>query len=149
LAYGKGIFHPAKDPKVTKAPLSAPDAAQRRFMFAHLGLLGGFTVVMVATTVILARVETPWMRWVFAIGPVALLAVWAWEFFRMIRSSDEMMQAVHLRAVALSTGTVLVAASLWDILARLLPAPALPTFLLLPASAMVYSIAIAILAPRQ
>lgn len=134
---------------MTKTPLSPPDAAQRRFMIAHLGLLVGFAAVMPATVFILHRVETPWQRWLLAIGPVALLTLWASEFFRMIRASDEMMQAVHLRAVAISAGLVLLAASLWDIITRLAAAPPVPVFLLLPASAVVYGVAIAIQTPRR
>jgi uncharacterized membrane protein len=118
-------------------------------MFAHIGLLAGFAAVMLATTSILHRIQTPWQRWLLAIGPVALLALWAWEFLRLIRSSDEMMQAMHLRAIAISAGTVLLAASLWDIVARLAPAPGVPAFLLLPASAVVYGVAVAILTPRR
>jgi hypothetical protein len=118
-------------------------------MIAHLGLLVGFAAVMPATVFILHRVETPWQRWLLAIGPVALLTLWASEFFRMIRASDEMMQAVHLRAVAISAGLVLLAASLWDIITRLAAAPPVPVFLLLPASAVVYGVAIAIQTPRR
>lgn len=131
------------------APQSAPDAARRRFVLAQTAILVGFAAVMVATTIILRRVDVPWQRWLFAGGPVALLILWAWEFFRMIRADDEMMQAVHLRAVALSAGLVLLAASLWDVLVRLLAVPAAPAFLLLPAFALVYGLALTILTPRE
>jgi hypothetical protein len=132
---------------VTKTPLSAPDAAHRRFVIVHTILFTGFAVVMAAVVPILARVHAPWLRWLIALGPVVLLALWGWEFVRMIRRSDEMMRATHMRAVAISAGPVLLAGSLWDILARLLPAPGIPMFLMLPAAAIVYGVAITVLCP--
>lgn len=134
---------------MTRTPLSAPDAARRRYLFSQTAILVGFAAVMWAANTLLPRVTVPWQRWLFAAGPVALLVLWAWAFFRMIRADDEMMQVVHLRAVALGAGLVLLAASLWDVVVRLLGAPALPTFLLLPVFALVYVCAMSILTPRQ
>jgi len=127
---------------MTRPPLSTPDAARRRFMVIQMVVLAAFAVVMIATATIMQRIDSPTHRWLYAAGPVAILILWAWEFFRMIRRDDEMMQVIHLRAVALSAGLVLLAASLWGILERLLQAPGLPNFLLLPAFAVVYSVAI-------
>ena len=81
-----------------------------------------------------------WQRWLFAAGPVALLLVWAWEFFRVIRAQDEMMQAIHIRTIAIAAGLVLLGASLWGIPERLLGAPQLPAFLLLPIFAVTHGI---------
>jgi hypothetical protein len=120
--------------------LSPPDKAMRRFHFLQPALLGAFAAVMVATSAVMPRAELAWQRWLFAAGPVSLLLLWAWEFFRVIRAQDEMMQVIQLRAVAIAAGLVLLGASLWGIPERLLGAPQLPGFLLLPAFALVYGI---------
>jgi len=124
---------------MSKDQLSPPDAAMRRFRIAQFVLLGGFAAVMVATSMVIPTAPMAWQRWLFAAGPVALLLAWAWEFFRVIHAQDEMMQAMHLRVIAVSAGLVLLGASLWGIPARLLDVPELPAFLLLPLFAVVYS----------
>ncbi len=134
---------------MTKPPLSPPDAALRRFRIAHAFYLTAFAVVMLLSKDILPRISVPWGRWLFALAPVALLALWAWEFARMIRAADERQQPVHLRALALGFGIVLLAATLWDVMARLGGAPSVPVFLLLPASALVYGIIHSRLAPGE
>ena len=139
----------AKDLKVTKPTLSAPDAALRRFRIVHAFYLTAFAVVMLLSKGIMARITIPGGRWLFALAPVALLALWAWEFARMIRAADERQQPVYLRALALSSGLVLLAATLWDVLARLGGAPTVPVYLLLPASALVFGIVHAKLAPGE
>lgn len=121
--------------------LSPPDAAMRRFRIVQFAVLAGFAAVMVATSAVIPTAPMAWQRWLFAAGPVSLLLVWAWEFFRVIRAQDEMMQAMHLRTVAIAAGLVLLGASLWGIPERLLHAPELPAFLLLPLFALVYGIA--------
>ena len=131
----------SQDPKVTKPALSPPDAAFRRFQIVHAFYISAFTVVMLLANRVLPQITAPWGRWVFALAPVVLLALWAWEFARMIRKSDERQQALYLRALAFGFGVVLVAATLWDVMARMAGAPSLPVFLLLPASVLVYGIA--------
>jgi hypothetical protein len=123
---------------MSQTRLSPPDAAMRRFLIVQFAVLGAFALVMMATTAVIPRAEMVWQRWLFAAGPVALLLVWAWEFFRVIRVQDEMMQAIHLRAVAIAAGLVLLGASLWGIPERLLDAPELPASMLLPIFAVVY-----------
>jgi len=122
-------------------PLSPPDAARRRFTLVQIGVLGAFAATMIAIGQIMPRIETPALRWVIAALPLALLLYWAWAFFGMIRDDDEMMQRIHLRAVALGAGLVLLAATLWGILEKLMDVPGLPSFLLLPAFALLYSFA--------
>ena len=46
-------------------------------------------------------------------APLVVLALWAWEFFKVVRDDDEMMQAFYLRAVAISAMIVLVAGTMW------------------------------------
>lgn len=118
--------------------LSPPDAVMRRFLIMQFALLGAFAAVMWATSAVIPTAPMPWQRWLFAAGPVSLLMLWAWEFFRAIRAQDEMMQAMHLRTVAIAAGLVLLGASLWGILERLLTVPELPMSMLLPLFAMVY-----------
>lgn len=121
--------------------LSPPDAAMRRFRLVQAGVLAGFVAVMIATSAVIPQAPMAWQRWLFAAGPVSLLLLWAWEFFRAIRAQDEMMQAIHLRTIAIAAGLVLLGASLWGIPERMLDAPRLPAFLLLPLFALVYSLA--------
>jgi putative oxidoreductase len=126
---------------MSQAKLSPPDAAMRRFLIVQFLVLGAFAGVMMATSAVIPRAELPWQRWLFVAGPVALLLLWAWEFFSMIRAQDEMMQSIHLRLVAIAAGLVLLGASLWGIPERLLDAPELPASLLLPIFALVYGAA--------
>ena len=119
--------------------LSPPDAAMRRFRIVQFAVLIAFAAVMMATSVVIPAAPMAWQRWLFVAGPISLLLVWAWEFFRVIHAQDEMMQALHLRTIAAAAGLVLLAASLWGIPERLLDAPQLPAFLLLPLFAVVYS----------
>ena len=116
---------------MSQTPMSPPDKAMRRFLFVQFAVLGAFALVMIATGNVIPKAELAWQRWLFAAGPVALLLLWAWEFFSMIRAQDEMMQAIHLRLVAIAAGLVLLGASLWGIPERLLDAPELPASLLL------------------
>lgn len=134
---------------MSQSKLSPPDAAMRRFLFVQFAVLGGFAGVMTATNAVIPGVEEPWRRWLFAAGPVSLLLLWAWEFFRAIRAQDEMMQAIHLRTVAIAAGLVLLGASLWGIPERLLRAPELPAFLLLPIFAVVYGVVWAMTGGRR
>jgi hypothetical protein len=138
--YGKDTFHIPWDKQVTKPPLSRPDAAFRRFQIVHALYLSAFTVVMLVSRNVLSRIDASWGRWLFALAPVALLALWAFEFGRMIKASDERQQALYLRALAIGFGIVLLAATLWDVLVRLGGGPTVPVFLLLPASVLVYGI---------
>jgi putative oxidoreductase len=125
---------------MTQTKLSPPDKAMRRFLFVQFAVLGAFTGVMMATEAVIPRAQLPWQRWLFVAGPISLLLLWAWEFSRAICAQDEMMQAMQLRTVAIASGLVLLGASLWGIPERLLDAPQLPAFLLLPLFALVYGI---------
>lgn len=129
--------------------LSPPEAAARRFLIVQFSVLAAFVVVMVAVAKVVPISYKSWQRWLLTAGPMALLVVWAWEFVRMIGAQDEMMHALHLRAVAMSAGFVLFVAALWGIPERLLGATHLPAYLLLPAFAVVYSVVWAIIAGRR
>ena len=81
------------------------------------------------------------MRVALAALPAIMLASWAWAFAAMIRGADEMLQILHLKAVAASAGIVLTTATLWGLAGAILPElAALPVFLLLPAFAVIYAI---------
>lgn len=125
---------------MNQTKLSPPDAAMRRFRFVQFAVLGGFVAVMLATSAVIPTAPMLWQRWLFVAGPVALLLVWAWEFYRVICAQDEMMQAIHLRTIAIAASLVLLGVSLWGIPVRMLDAPELPSFLLLPIFAVVYSV---------
>lgn len=127
--------------------LSGPDAARRRYLMAQTGLAAAFAVATVGASALIAWVEGP-QRWLLAAAPVAVLAVWAWEFYRVVRDDDEMMQALYLRTAAISGMLVLFAATAWGLVERLLGAPAFPGFLLLPAFALLYGLVSALLSRR-
>ena len=134
---------------MSQTKLSPPEAAMRRSLLVQCAVLGAFAAVMMATNAVIPRAPLPWQRWLFAAGPVSLLLLWAWEFFRVIRTQDEMMQAIQIRTIAIAAGLVLLGASLWGIPERLLDAPELPAFLLLPIFALVYSLTWAMTGERR
>lgn len=134
---------------MSQTKLSPPDKAMRRFLFVQFAVLGAFAGVMMATNAIIPKSQLLWQRWLFAAGPISLLLLWAWEFFRVICAQDEMMQTIQLRTVAIASCLVLLGASLWGIPERLLGAPQLPTFLLLPLFAVVYGITWAVTGGRR
>ena len=122
---------------MTNPRLSPPDAARRRFMLVQTAILIAFAGAMVATRLLIPQLEDPAQRWLLAAIPAVLLGWWAWEFFRMVRADDEMMQAYHLRIAAISGMLVLLGGTIWGMFERLVDAPALPAYLLLPAYALV------------
>ncbi len=128
---------------------SAPDVARRRFVLVQFGLVAAFTAAMLTASTMIPRFEQSLYRWLLALVPIWLLIVWAWRFFEMIRADDEMMQALHLRAVAISAGLVLLGVSLWGILERLVGVSAVPAFLQLPAFALIYSMTMVYLKDRK
>lgn len=131
-----------------KPRLSRPDAVRRRFVVVQLALLAAFAASMVAAATLVPSMASAPLRWLLAAAPSLLLALWAWEFFKAIRDDDEMMRTIHLRAVAISGGLVLLGATMWGILERLLAVPNLPNFLLLPLFAALYGPVSAIVARR-
>lgn len=134
---------------MARAPSNAPDIARRRFIAIQSGLAAGFTIAMLVASACIPRVDHPAYRWLIASIPVILLIVWAWRFFEMIRADDERMQAIHLRAVAVGAGLVLLSVSLWGIFERLVGAPEIPAFLQLPAFAVIYGVAMLYLEDRK
>lgn len=117
-----------------------PDAARRRYFVIQSVLALAFAGVIVATSFAVPRAESVAAKWLLSAGPIALLTLWAWEFFRIVKNEDEMLQGLHLRTIALSAGLVLVGATMWGVLERLLALPAFPLFLLLPAFAFLYGV---------
>lgn len=131
-----------------RAP-SPPDAARARFMVAHVILALLFIVAMTGGAALLSRADTLALRVAATAAPALVLCLWAWEFARMIRRADEMMQAAHMRAVAIAAGLVLFAASLWGLFEQMLGLPAYPSVYLLPAFAVVYSVALSAQGVRE
>ena len=127
--------------------LSGPDAARRRYLVAQTGLAVAFALVTVGASALIARAEGP-QRWLLAAAPVVVLILWAWEFYRVVRDDDEMMQALYLRTAAISGMLVLFGATTWGLVERLLGAPSFPGFLLLPAFALLYGLVSALLSRR-
>ena len=134
---------------MTSRRVSPPDAARRRFLFVQSCIIVAFAAATLVTGALLPSVEGTSLRWLLAAGPVLLLVLWAWQFYKMIRDDDEMMQAFHLRVVAISGMLVLLGGTIWGVLERLLGVPALPAFMLLPAYAVVSSLVMALVARRS
>jgi hypothetical protein len=152
----KPAFHcylvtPLQRGSIAMAPtrLSPPDAARRRFVFRHLAILAAFAAAVLAAGEFLPRVEEPPLRWLLAAAPIAVLALWGWEFYKMVRDDDEMMRALHLRVTAISGMLVLLGGTMWGVLERLMGVPVLPTYLLLPVYAVVSGVIMAFLARRS
>jgi hypothetical protein len=124
----------------TKPRLSPPDAARRRFYVMQALIISAFAVsVVLAARFIEPGADSP-LNWALAGFPLVFLAGWAWEFFRMVRSDDEMMRAAHFRIAAFSGVIVVLGATMWGILERLLGMPDFPVFLLLPCFALAQGI---------
>ncbi|HEY6816439.1 MAG TPA: hypothetical protein VI168_12940 [Croceibacterium sp.] len=128
--------------------LSPPDAARRRYNIVHTLVMFAFAGSIVAV----ARFgpgAAPALRWALVALPAVLLALAVWEFVRMVRRDDEMMQLLYLRAVSISAGAVLVAGTIWGMIEVLLGTPAFPAFLLLPAFATIYGVVFSVLSSRR
>jgi len=124
------------------------DKARQRFLLAQAGIILALAVVVVAAKFAILRVDEVALQWLLSVGPIALLALWGWEFFRLVNNDDEMMQAIQFRAISLSAMVVLLAATMWGVLERLMDAPQFPLFLLLPAFALTYGLVWAWLSKR-
>ena len=134
---------------MTPKPARHPDVARRRFFLIQTVLALAFAAVIVATSFALPRAANPVAQWLLSAGPVALLALWAWEFFKVVRDADEMLHVLQLRTIAISAGLVLLLATMWGVLERMLGLPKFPLFLLLPAFATVHGVAWAAMGSRR
>lgn len=129
--------------------LSGPDAARRRYHVVEPVIAISFVLAIIAAGALMSQAQGELQRWLLAAAPVGVLVLWAWSFFRVIRDDDEMMQAFYLRLIAISAMLVVFGATAWGIVERLLGAPPLPGFLLLPAFAVVYGVATAVMSRRM
>lgn len=129
--------------------LSGPDAARRRYLVVQPAVAITFALAIIAAGALMSRAQGELQRWLLAAAPVGVLVLWAWAFFKVIRDDDEMMQAFHLRLIAISAMLVVFGGTAWGIVERLLGAPPLPGFLLLPLFAGVYGLATAVLSRRM
>lgn len=120
--------------------LSGPDAARRRYAMVQTGIAVAFAGAMLGASALIPHAEDDMWRWSIAAVPLVVLGLWAREFHRLVRDSDEMMRADLLRLTAISGLVVLFAATAWGMLERLVGTPALPGFLLLPAFAACYGL---------
>jgi hypothetical protein len=154
--YGKETFHfqvPAgllgkgQEIAMPETRRSPPDAARHRFAFRQGAIMLAFGLAVFAAAWWVP--PSPALRWLLVALPIALLALWAWEFFKVIRDDDEMMQGLALRAISFSGVLVLLLATMWGMLERLVGAPQLPLFLLMPGFAAVYGIVSTIMGTRR
>src|SRR5690606_31785582 len=122
--------------------VSPPDAARNRFMMLHVVFALAFVVAMLGGGAVVSTYDSPLVRIAATVAPVAVLAFWGWEFARMILRADEMMQAAHLRAVAIGAGIVLFGVSIWHLFATMAGLPEFPQTFLLPAFGDIYSMAL-------
>lgn len=121
--------------------ISPPDAARNRFMVLHVVFALTFVVAMLGGVAVIGTHDSPLVRAAATLVPAGVLLFWGWEFARMILRADEMMQAAHLRAVAIGAGIVLFGVSIWHLFATMAGLPEFPQTFLLPAFAVIYSIA--------
>lgn len=128
--------------------LSPPDAAKRRFRIVHPIVMLAFAGSILAAVHLGPAVSTP-LRWVLVALPPLFLMLAIWEFIRMVRKDDEMMQLLYLRALSISAGVVLVGGTMWGMMEVFLEAPRFPAFLLLPAFAVIYGLVFGLLSSRR
>ncbi len=129
--------------------LSGPEIAARRYARVQLVLAVVFTALMVAVKFALRRLEPDSaLRWALVAAPGIVLIAWAWIIVRSIQDADEMMQMLHVRAVAIAASIILTVATIWGLFVSMLNAPDLPAFLLLPAFSLLFSVVYTVLRRR-
>jgi hypothetical protein len=134
---------------MSSEPLSGPDAARTRFLRLQVLLMALFALSLPGGDLLARATGHEGARFAATILAATILIVWGSAFARMIRGEDEMMHLLHLRAVAIGAGLVLFLASLWGLFEKVLDAPRLPGYLLLPAFAVVYSTVLFMQGVRQ
>ena len=120
--------------------ISPPDAARNRFMILHVVCALAFVIAMLGGVAAISAYDSALVRAAATAVPAGVLLFWGWEFARMILRADEMMQAAHLRAVAIGAGIVLFGVSIWHLFATMAGLPEFPQTFLLPAFAVIYSV---------
>jgi len=128
--------------------LSPPDAARRRYNIVHTLVMLAFAGSIV-TAARFGPGAAPALRWALMALPPLLLALAVWEFVRMVRKDDEMMQLLYLRAVSTSAGVVLVAGTIWGMIEVLMGSPGFPSFRWFLAFAVVYGFVFSLLSSRR
>ncbi|MBA4802297.1 MAG: hypothetical protein H2040_10580 [Euryhalocaulis sp.] len=107
-----------------------------------------YVAVLVPSILLFSSVSQQGIRLALAALPVLPMAWWGYEFVRMTRGGDEMQREIQFRAIMISAGGVVFAASLWGIFSFIMGWPEPPLFLLLPAAALTHTAAMAVLNRR-
>ena len=131
--------------RTNQATRNATERAFGRFILRQTLLILAYVLGLVLALHWLDHTAHTGWRIALVAVPALALAGWAWVFAAMIQSSDEMMRALRIRAIALAAGAVLVLATIWGLFAELLGLPEFPAYLLLPGFALVYGVALQIL----
>ncbi|TNE58402.1 MAG: hypothetical protein EP340_05675 [Alphaproteobacteria bacterium] len=81
------------------------------------------------------------LAWIIGASPAYPLAAVLMLYVRSLESLDELEQSIHLRALAVATGFVLIAATAYGFLNLHLGLPAFPLILLLPSFLLAWCLA--------
>ncbi len=135
--------------RANQATRNLAERAFGRFILRQTLLILAYVLGLVLALHWLNHTTHPVLRIALVAVPALALAGWAWIFAAMIQSSDEMMRALRIRAIALAAGAVLVLATIWGLFAQLLGLPEFPGYLLLPGFALVYGVALQMLGGNE
>jgi hypothetical protein len=125
----------------TAGRVSPHDADRNRFLILHVIYLLVFMTTMFGGLYIRHAYASTTLRLGGAAVPALVLLVWAWEFVRLIRRADEMMQLVYYRSIAIGAGAVVLGGAIWGLLEQIVNAPSIPMVMGLPVFASAFGAA--------
>jgi len=85
---------------------SAPPALRRRYTREVMVAMGAYVVLLLASTLLLKRVDEPLLRAAVALLPVPPIVLMLRAMIRYIRDVDELQQRIELEAVSFATAFV-------------------------------------------
>ncbi|KAF1694175.1 hypothetical protein [Pseudoxanthomonas koreensis] len=85
---------------------AAPATLRRRYTRELMLAMGGYALVLFASTLLLKRTEEPLLRALLALAPLPPIALAMRAIVRYIRDVDEMQQRIELEAVCIATAFV-------------------------------------------
>jgi len=126
--------------------LPTPERARLRFQTFNALWVVLFVLSFVFAEPLARAAPHPAMGVAMRAVPVLALAVLVVEFVRMIALSDEMERLQHLTACASAGGGLVALSTLWSVLQASAPGlPALEGWMLLPAFAVAYALAMTLI----
>jgi hypothetical protein len=125
--------------------ISQPEMRMARIVPAHILLLLLFVGVEMVRVRWGAALDEAGLGMVLTGLSAGVLTGWCAVFILLVRSADEMVRAMMVRATAAAAGGTLFIAVFWAVIARGVGAPEIPALWLFPLFAVVYGIAASVM----